>query len=182
VTLAGNVRCLSSKYEAECAALRVHGVKAVVMRIDVDVLGSSKRTDAEMVRLVREALGRIGEAPSCPVRLKAKRGIITLSGEVEWEHQRRETIRAVSELPGVQGIVNYLTIRSSVSPRALKSHIEAALKCGAVDTRKIDVAVRGSEVTLTGSVHAQSARDFAEDSAWSTPGVRNVIYHMTIAP
>jgi osmotically-inducible protein OsmY len=181
VTLAGNVRYLSSKYEAECAALRVYGVKAVVMRIDVDVLASPKRTDAEMVRLVREALGRITGAPSCPVRLKAKRGMITLSGEVAWEHQRSETIRAVRKLPGVQGVVNRLTIRSAVSPRVLKSHIEAALERGVVDTTRIDVAVRGAEVTLTGSIHSQSARYFAGNSAWTTPGVRNVIDHMTIA-
>jgi osmotically-inducible protein OsmY len=180
VTLAGNVRFLSSKYEAECAALRVYGVKAVVMRIDVDILASPKRTDAEMVHLVREALGRITDTPSCTVRLKAKRGTITLSGEVEWEHQRSETIRAVRKLPGVQGVVNRLTIRSAVSPRVLKSHIEAVLKRGVFDTTRINVAVQGSEVTLDGSVHTRSARDFAEDSAWTTPGVRIVIDRVTV--
>jgi hypothetical protein len=62
VTLAGNVKYFSSKYEAECAALRVYGVKAGVMRIGVDVVSSPKRTDADIVRLVREILAQIADA------------------------------------------------------------------------------------------------------------------------
>jgi hypothetical protein len=133
-----------------------------------------------VVRLVRETLGLLADAPSCPVRLKAKRGMITLSGEVSWEHQRTETIRAVRKLPGVRGVVNQMTLKSSVSPRVLKSKIEAALKRGAGGTARIDVAVCGAEITLSGAIHSESACELAGNSAWATPGVRNVIDHMTM--
>jgi osmotically-inducible protein OsmY len=63
-----------------------------------------------------------------------------------------------------------------------KSDIEAALKRRATnDPRKISVEVQGSNVTLTGSVHSWSERDLARDSAWGSPGVRNVVDKMTVS-
>jgi osmotically-inducible protein OsmY len=41
--------------------------------------------------------------------------------------------------------------------------------------------VAGTDVTLRGKVHSWSERDLATDSAWSSPGVRNVIDKMTLS-
>jgi len=41
--------------------------------------------------------------------------------------------------------------------------------------------VQGSDVTLTGAVHSWSERELARDSAWNSPGVRNVVDKMTVS-
>lgn len=67
-------------------------------------------------------------------------------------------------------------------PALVKSEIEAALQRTSIaDARTIIVAVRGSDVTLTGTVHGWDERATANHAAWSTPGVRNVIDMMSLA-
>ena len=179
VTLAGTVGHFSSKCDVQCAALRVPGVTALVMKIDVNATSSRSKTDSDIVRSARDMLWA-GDASSCPVRLKVKQGRITLSGAVTWDHQRCEAAGVIRRLPGVQGVENRITLRSGIPANVLKSHIQAALRQGPGDPTRIGVSVRGAEVTLTGSVQTWSERDFAENSAWTTPGVRYVIDQMTI--
>jgi osmotically-inducible protein OsmY len=48
------------------------------------------------------------------------------------------------------------------------------------DAGHIQVGVNGSEVTLSGTVHSGSERDTARNSAWATPGVRNVADNLSV--
>jgi osmotically-inducible protein OsmY len=41
--------------------------------------------------------------------------------------------------------------------------------------------VSGTDVTLSGSIHSWAERDLATQSAWKSPGVRQVIDNMTLA-
>lgn len=101
---------------------------------------------------------------------------------MEWEYQRATATDAVRHLAGVTGVSDAIAIKPKVSSTLVKSDIEAALKRRArTDAQKISVAVQGSDVTLTGSVHSWSERDLARDSAWGTPGVRNVVDNMTVS-
>lgn len=82
---------------------------------------------------------------------------------------------------GVTGVSDQITINPKVSQSAVKSDIEAALKRRAhSDAQKISVDVNGADVTLSGAVHSWSERDLAKQSAWSAPGVRNVVDNMTV--
>jgi osmotically-inducible protein OsmY len=64
----------------------------------------------------------------------------------------------------------------------VQSDIEAALKRRASsDVRRISVAVRDANVTLSGTVGSWSERELATNSAWSTSGVRSVVDNMTLA-
>ena len=110
-----------------------------------------------------------------------EKGWITLSGEVDWEYQRRAAVNGVHYLMGVTGVSDNIAIKPKVSLSAVKSDIEAALKRRAkADAEKISVEVRGADVTLTGKVHSWSERDLATDSAWGTPGVRKVVDNITV--
>ena len=80
------------------------------------------------------------------------------------------------------GVSDQIAIKPKVSSTLVKSDIEAALRRRArTDAQRISVEVQGSDVTLTGSVHSWSERDLARDSAWGTPGVRNVVDKMTVS-
>jgi osmotically-inducible protein OsmY len=182
VTLAGHVSNYTEKSNAERAAQRVAGVKALAVEMDVKLPGSSKRNDADIARSAENVLQWATYLSPDSIKVKVEGGWITLSGEVEWDYQRQTTIDAVRHLSGVTGVSDQIVIKPKVSSTLVKSDIEAALKRRArTDAQRISVEVQGSDVTLTGSVHSWSERDLARDSAWGTPGVRNVVDKMTVS-
>jgi osmotically-inducible protein OsmY len=182
VTLAGHVDTYAEKWDAERAALRVSGVKAIAVEMDVKLAGANKRTDTDIARSALSVLLWTTPVPPDSVQVKVENGWLTLSGEVEWEYQRQSAANSVRYLMGVTGISDQIVIKPKLSPAAIRTDIEAALKRRAqTDSRRISVAVNGHEVTLGGSVHSWSEKDLATHSAWGTPGVRNVVDKMTVA-
>jgi len=182
VTLAGHVSSFGEKWDAERAVQRVAGVKALAIEMDVTLPGSSKRTDADIARSVENILQWTTYLPKDSVKVMVENGWVTLSGDVEWEFQRQTASGAVRYLLGVKGLSNDIGIKRTASSSTIKSDIEAALKRRAnADAKKISVAVRDGDVTLSGSVHSWSERDLARDSAWAAPGVRNVENNITVA-
>jgi osmotically-inducible protein OsmY len=182
VTLAGHVSNYSEKLNAERAAQRVAGVKALAVEMDVKLAGSSKRNDGDIAASAETALQSAMYFSPNDVKVKVEHGLITLSGEVEWNYQRQSSVAAVRNILGVTGVDDQIVIKPKVSSTLVKSDIEAALKRRARnDAQKITVDVQGSDVTLTGSVHSWSERDLARESAWSTPGVRNVVDKLTVS-
>ena len=182
VTLAGHVGSYAEKCDAERAAQRVSGVKALAVEMDVKLAGSSKRTDADVARAVQNVLQGTTYLPKDHVKVMVESGWVTLSGEVDWEYQRQSATAAVRYLMGVTGVSDQILIKKpKVSSSAVKSDIEAALKRRATaDAQKISVEVHGADVTLTGEVHSWSERDLARNTAWGTFGVHNVQDNLTI--
>jgi osmotically-inducible protein OsmY len=182
VTLAGHISSYAEKWNAERAAQRVSGVRALAIEIDVQLPGSSKRTDADIARSVENVLQWTSYLPKDSIKVMVEGGWVTLSGEVEWGYQRDAAARAVRYLMGVTGVSDDIAVKPKVSSNAVKSEIEAALKRRAqADAGKISVEVRGSGVTLTGTVHSWSERELATNSAWGAPGVQSVENRITIA-
>jgi osmotically-inducible protein OsmY len=182
VTLAGHVDSYTEKWHAERAAQRVSGVKALAVEMDVKLPGLSRRTDADIARSAQNALEWTSSLPNTMVKVKVENGWVTLSGTVEWEYQRQSAKSAVRYLLGVVGVSDDIAIKPKTSISAVKSQIEAALKRRARDdAQDIQVEVRDSDVTLSGTVHSWSERELAASSAWSAPGVRRVIDNLRIA-
>ena len=119
--------------------------------------------------------------PKDSVKVLVDDGWITLSGEVDWDYQRKAATRAVRHLLGVTGVSDQIAIGAKMSLGSVKSEIEAALKRRARDdAQNIVVDVHGAVITLSGTVHSWSERELARHSAWGTPGVRNVVGRMTV--
>jgi len=181
VTLAGHVDSYSEKVHAERAAQRVSGVKALAVEMEVRLPGSNQRTDADIARSAQNVLEWTSYVPGS-VKVKAEKGRITLSGDVEWDYQRKGASDAIRHLMGVTGVSDEIAIKPRASVSAVKADIEAALKRHAkAEAQHITVEVHGSDVTLGGKVHTWSERELAASSAWATPGVRNVVDNITIA-
>jgi osmotically-inducible protein OsmY len=181
VTLAGHVSSYAEKYDAERAAQRVAGVKALAIEMDVTLPGSSKRNDTDIARSAENTIEWLTYLPNDSVKLKVEGGWITLSGEVHWDYQREAAFSAVRYLMGVTGVSNQIVVKPKVSLSAVKSDIEAALKRRAKsDAQSISVKVQGTDVTLSGTVHSWSERDLASNAAWGAPGVRKVVDNMTV--
>lgn len=182
VTLTGHVSSYLEKYHAEDAAQRVEGVKALATEMDVKLSALGKRDDENIARSAETALQWMG-APICKtVKVMVEKGWITLSGNVDWQYQRRATESGIRYLIGVTGVSNQIVVKPAVSLGAVKHEIEAALaRRSKVDAQKISVKVDGSAVTLTGVVRSLSERDSARESAWGAPGVMSVDDKMMVA-
>lgn len=175
VTLAGHVGSYLEKWEAQRAAQRVSGVKALAVEMDVSLPGSSARNDVDIARAASNVLQWSTYFPEDQVKVLVENGWITLSGELDWEYQREAAETAVRGLLGVIGISNQIVLKSIATLRPDKSAIEAALKRRIhSDARHIKVDINGAAVTLSGTVHSWAERDAARNAAWSTAGVLNV--------
>jgi osmotically-inducible protein OsmY len=182
VTLAGHVDSYAAKWDAEHAAQRVSGVKALAVEMDVKLPGSSKRSDSDIAGSAENMLMWTTYVPKDSVKIMVENGWITLSGEVSWEYQRKAAVDAVCHLMGVTGVSDQIMIKAAVAASTVKSDIEAALKRRAIsDAHKIFVEVKGADVTLRGTVQSWSARELAMHSAWGTAGVRSVVDNIAVA-
>jgi osmotically-inducible protein OsmY len=181
VTLAGHVGSYAEKVDAERATMRVSGVRALAVEMDVRLAGSSTRTDAEIARSVDSVLQWTTYLPKDAVKIKVESGRVSLSGEVTWEYQRQAAVGAVRYLMGVKGVNDQIVIKPTVSAPAVKADIESALKRRAQrDANEISVSVHGTDVTLSGKAHSWSERELATHTAWSSPGVRSVVDNITL--
>lgn len=182
VTLAGQVDSFAEKWDAEHAAQRVAGVKALVIDMNVNLPGSSQREDIDIARSAENVLAWMTYLPQDAVKVMSEHGWITLSGEVAWEYQRQAASTAVRSLLGVTGLSNQIQLRPSVSLAGVKSAIEAALRRQShTDALQIVVEISGTDVILSGTVRSLSERDLAKKSAWGSPGVHNVIDHLVVS-
>jgi osmotically-inducible protein OsmY len=185
VALTGWVDSYVKKWAAERAAQRVQGVKAVANDIEVRLPSAAERTDADLAAAATRSLDWDALVPSQKINVSVTKGWVTLSGEVEWEYQRRAAERAVRRLSGVRGVTNQISVRPRVrvEPDEIRRRIADAL-ARSVETvgNRIIVAVEDDKVILTGTVRSWLERDEAERIAWSAPGVMSVENRIIIMP
>jgi len=182
VTLAGQVDSFREKWNAEGAAQRVAGVQAMTSELQVHLNSLSPRTDADIAESVQNVLQWNAALPEGAIKVMVEGGSVTLSGTLDWQYQRQAAIDSVRKLLGVIDVVDQISIKPTVTAKAVKADVERALERTSIaDARKITVAVHGTEVTLSGTVHGWDERDLATNSAWGMPGVRKVIDKLTLA-
>ena len=181
ITLRGTVPHFYEKTTAEDAAQRVGGVRAVADEMEVKLINRYQRDDGDIAEAAINALKWNYQVPQ-GIKVTVEKGWLTLKGKAEWDFERQAAKDSVSSLLGVIGVDNEITIKSKLQPSDVKTRIEAALKRSAEsEGRKIDVAVDGSQVTLTGNVQSYSEIETARTAAWSAPGVMSVENELTYA-
>lgn len=178
VTLSGFISSYGEKLAAERAARRVKWVKAIAEEIEVRLASDKKTADDEIAaRAVDILKWRVG-LPADRIGVKVEKGIVTLTGDVDWQFQKAEAAAAIYDLGGVLGVANMIRVRSHIQVRLpeVREKIQQALRRSAeLDSSRITVqADGGGKVILGGKVHAWFERDLAERAAWSAPGVTEV--------
>ena len=176
VTLAGEVGSYAEKLNAERAAQRVTGVKALAVDMRVKLASSGQRTDIEIAQSARNILNWTSALPKDSIKVMVEGGWLTLTGDVEWQYQRLNAEDHVRYIAGVIGINNQIAIKPAHMANIVKADIEAALRRRSTgDANAIAVSVHGADVTLTGTARSLAERDFAVHSAWRSAGVHRVI-------
>lgn len=183
VTLTGHLDTYAEKIAAIRAVERVGGVKAIAVELDVIPLGVHQRSDTEIAAAVEHALSWNTSIPQDRVKVTVEKGWVTLSGELDWNFQRRAVERMIRPLKGVVGITDNIRLRTLPIPVNLSNRIQDALTRQAVrEARRIEITMDGSVVTLNGHVHSWAERNAAEGATWSAPGVSRVINQLIIEP
>jgi osmotically-inducible protein OsmY len=180
VTLTGFIDSYFGKLEAERAAKRVHGVRAVSNGIEVRL--KLPRTDPEIARDVARALEmRIGVPET--VQAVVHDGHVTLTGKVTWIAQKKHAEKAVSHIRGVRGVLNHIEVTPDRTQRDVQRRIAAALHQNAdFDARHITVAISGDVAVLTGTVGSWLQREAVERAAADAPGIKRMDNRLTIQP
>ena len=176
VKLSGRVSSLTDKLHVETAAQRVCGVKAITVELNITLPEATARADADIAHSARQLLDWTSSLCSDAIHLVVEDGWITLSGDVEWQYQKRSAEDQIRRIRGLKGLTNQIRLRQTLSSETIQSNVEAALRRAAhPDHALISVDVRNGEVTLSGSAESMAQRDLAEHAAWRAPGVRNVV-------
>lgn len=175
VTLSGTVDSYYKKLQAERAATKVLGVKAVAQEIGVHLSGRGVRNDSEIASAVLNALAWHSSIPEEKIKVKVEKGWVTLEGEVEWDFQRNYSKSAVENLQGVVGISNNIRITPKLKSADIKNKIFSAFhRSATLDSDSINIATEGSKVILSGKVRSFIEKKDAERAAYLAPGVTQV--------
>lgn len=180
VTLTGHVPTYAQKLDAERAAWRVKGVKAVVQKMDIHC-NTDPPTDEDLARRAADLIRWDTVVPDS-VHVSVTNGVVTLTGQVGWHYERTSAERCLRFLHGLKGVANQITVKPVAQPAEIRMKIiEALQRNAAVEAAAIKVDVNdGGTVTLEGNVDSWSERNAAERAAWRALGVTKVIDRLVI--
>lgn len=181
VTLTGKVDHFLKKFQAENAVRNVIGVKDVVDSIDVLTSSWEQKNDIEITSGLLNAFRWNWNTLNNVIKVDVINGWVTLSGELTWNYQRDAAKTAATNLIGVKGVTNLITIKSDGEIEVNKSTLERALKSHvALDVSNIMTEVLGHNVTLKGSVDTWYQKELAGRIAWKALGVVKVTNELVV--
>ena len=182
VILSGHVPSYAEKLAAAQAAERVNGVKAVANDLKVERPGAP-RDDVDIAEAIAHVLEWNVQVPEDRVHATVEHGWVTLEGNVDHDHQRREVERMARHVRGVTGLLNNITVRPPANPAQVQTLIEEMFKRQAeADAVHVRVEVSDRTARLYGQVHSLQEANAAQAAAASAPGVAGVESHLVVAP
>src|SRR5271165_145777 len=140
------------------------------------------RDDAMLTTAANNALALNVTVPD-GVEATASDGNVTLTGIVSFGTERAAAERAVAGLTGVRNVRDDIEISYDADPVGIDLHVQEALHRSALvpDDSDVEVATKGSTITLTGHVRTWAEHDAVVDAAWMARGVIDVRDDLVIA-
>ena len=185
VTLTGIVGTLTEKLGAERAARRVKGVQGIAQEIAVHPPAAHKHADEEIAERALSILRWDVAVPDLQIQVKVEHGVVTLTGNVAYQFQKKAAERDIRRLGGVTNIINLIEVQlgsyQATDPATVHEKIESAFRRSVeLEARQISVSVNRHKATLRGKVKSWWECRAAENAAWSAPGITEVDNQLSI--
>jgi osmotically-inducible protein OsmY len=110
VTLRGTVGSLAQRRAAVDTARRTHGVIEVYDDLQVRLLDANRRADAEIRGAALQQLAWDPDIVGEYVHVHVKDRWVTLTGDVDFQHQSDAAFEHVARLRGVTGVTNDIKV------------------------------------------------------------------------
>ncbi len=181
VVMEGMVENVALKKRALLLALGLQEVQGVIDRLRVRP--SVRMSDDEIRDHMQDALAEESALNGLDIKVEVSEGVVDLEGQV-WSlsHKRLAGVLAWW-IPGALDVINSIEV---VPPEAdsegeLSDAVRLALeKDRLVDAQSLRVSTRGYVVTLEGVTGSAAEREAAEEDAWFTWGVNNVVNNIVV--
>ena len=138
--------------------------------------------DRELEELIDKALSRDSRVDRGEIEVRVESGVVYVSGTVDSAAERRAAQEDI-ESAAVDRVVDTLTLGNFVerTDEELKAAVQRALARDiAVDSQPISIHAEDGVIVLSGEVSSSAQKYAAEDVAWWTPGVTDVISHLEV--
>ncbi len=142
------------------------------------------RYDAQILQDVNKYLQSKKEFQG--VKAAVEDQIVTLDGAVNLYIDRENLEKKVKKMKNVDGIRNHVQIQSNVPDEQLRQNLADRLRYDRVGYgiafNVIKLDVKDGVATLSGTVHDYPSRDSAVAVAETTPGVKDIVDDIEVAP
>ncbi len=120
------------------------------------------------------------------VQASTEDGIVTLRGAVDLYQQKLDAANKVRKMDKVQGVRNLIEVRSTAPDAQLEAQLERKLHYDRVGYDNmfnfVSISVKDGVATLGGETRIDTGRDSALALANRTPGVKDVVNDIKVAP
>jgi osmotically-inducible protein OsmY len=182
VTLTGTVPRYNDKEGAKNAAKRIKGVRAIADEIEVKLPIDMEESDEEIAHRISYILKWNSNIPGEKIQATVRQGVVNLSGEVDWGHQKNQVKKLVEDIKGVKMVFSSINLAKKTTSKDVKHEIVKALHRHVnFEADRINVSVENGTVTLDGEVDNYFDLDLVEDAAWSAFGVTKVVDKLRVA-
>src|SRR5207248_5195405 len=182
VTLVGIAGTYDAAWEAQHAAWRVRGVRAVISHIAVDPAALGVHNDTAIALAIARAFDLDADVPRERIDVQVLNGHVTLTGQVRRHRQAAAAAEGARQIAGVRSVANAIAVAPPpASAGEIRESLARAFARGAqLGDVRIAVAVEGSHVTLSGTVQSVVERDLAEAVARRADGVTAVANDLVV--
>ncbi len=183
VTLTGTVPSYAAYRAAEKDAITSPGVTAVENWLQVSPPPGSDIGDDDIQMRVEKILQWHSELSS-NIRVGVKDGVVNLKGSVDTYWKKVKAEELASDLHGVRGLINAITVApsESVVDQAIGDNVMTVLKRNnSIDVRNINIEVKGGIVTLSGNIPNAATHRAILNAAKYASGVVDVVDQLAIS-
>lgn len=139
--------------------------------------------DSDIEELIISLLRADSRVDEREVTVRVDDGVVRIVGTVDSAAELHAALEVAKSAPGVRSVVSQLVMGNfaELSDDELRASVHTALlRDLAVDSPGIGIEARGGVVTLTGKVDSYHQKSAAENVAWWTRGVIDVISYLTV--
>ena len=140
-------------------------------------------SDREIEELVTRVFSSDSRIDPGEIDVQVQKGVVYLCGAVDSAAERRAAEEAAQSVPAVDGVVDKLGLRNFVerTDDELADTVRRALvRDIVVDAGPVCVEAREGMVTLGGRVSSYRQKSAAENIAWWTAGVTDVVSNIEV--